>query len=70
MTDDDQDVMAFVREDSANRLLVMLNANEDPAKVSVPIDGEWRKVFGPASGTLQDCVLPGISGAVYLQSKP
>ena len=67
---DEQDVMAFVREDDANRLLVILNANDDPAKISVPVDGEWRQIFGASSGPPQDCVLSGISGAVYLHSKP
>ncbi len=70
LTDDEQDVMAFVREDDANRLLVILNANDDPAKISVPVDGEWRQIFGASSGPPQDCVLSGISGAVYLHSKP
>ena len=70
LTDDEQDVMAFVREDGANQLLVILNASDNPAEVSVPIDGEWRQVFGASSGAPRDCVLPGISGVVYLHSKP
>ena len=70
LTDDEQDVMAFVREDDANRLLVILNARDEAANLSVPVDGEWERVFGTASGTPQDCTVQGISGAVYLQSKP
>ena len=62
--------MAFVREDDANRLLVILNARDEAANLSVPVDGEWERVFGTASGTPQDCTVQGISGAVYLQSKP
>ena len=42
--------MAFVREDDANRLLVILNATDEPAKISVPVDGEWRQIFGVSSG--------------------
>ena len=70
LTDDEQDVMAFAREDDANRLLVILNARDEAANLSVPVDGEWERVFGTASGTPQDCTVQGISGAVYLQSKP
>ena len=67
LTDDEQDVMAFVREDDANRLLVILNANDIRPRSRCPSMANGVSLRLAAAS--QDCVLLE-SGAVYLHSKP
>ena len=81
LTDDEQDVMAFVREDDSEEVLVILNAGEEEARISLPVSMEgWTPVFGgtdtpgfpevePAHDTLPDATVPGISGRAWTRSK-
>ncbi|MCP4835629.1 MAG: DUF3459 domain-containing protein [Phycisphaera sp.] len=81
LTDDEQDVMAFVREDDSEEVLVVLNAGEDEARISLPVSTEgWKPVFGgtdtpgfpevdPGNDALPDVTVPGISGRAWTRSK-
>ena len=81
LTDDDQDVMAFVRENENEEVLVVMNAGENIATISLPIAGDgWSPVFGgqgtpgfPNVETSGDdppnVTIPGISARVWVRSK-
>ena len=81
LTDDDQDVMAFVREDGDEEVLVVMNAGENPASITLPISGDgWTAVFGgretpgfPGVETAQDdppvISVPGTSARIWVRSK-
>ena len=81
LTDDDQDVMAFVREDEDEEVLVVMNAGENPASITLPISGDgWTAVFGgretpgfPGVETAQDdppvISVPGTSARIWVRSK-
>ncbi len=81
LTDDDQDVMAFVRENEGEEVLVVINAGSEPATITIPFSmEEWSCAFG-GDGTsgLQEpgeptevpttMSLPGIMGRVWTRSK-
>jgi len=72
LTDDAQDVLAFVREDERELVLVALNASSRVARVALPaLDGTWRCVYGDdrrrASGGRVR--IPAIDGRVWVKTK-
>ena len=73
--------MAFVRENENEEVLVVMNASENIATISLPIAGDgWSPVFGgqgtpgfPNVETSGDdppnVTIPGISARVWVRSK-
>ncbi len=81
LTDDAQDVMAFVRADDAEEILVVLNAADAKATVTLPVEGEgWTPIFGGTTaagfpgvdGTEDDfptVEVPGLSGRAWVRPR-
>ena len=81
LVSDDQDTWAFLREDSDEAVLVVLNASDEPARMGLDlgIDG-WTPVFGdpgtphfpgeePEAGTPSSFLVPGISGRAWVRAR-
>ena len=81
LTDDDQDVMAFVRETENEEVLVVMNAAENPASLSLPIsEGGWTPIFGgdgtpgfpgveSAGDDPPNVTVPGVSARIWVRAK-
>ena len=67
-TDDRADVWCFKRSDDRETLLVMLNAAETDAPMTLP-EGRWVPLF-PVEGEAPDprnVTVPGLSGRVWIE---
>ena len=70
LTDDDQNVMAFIRENDAEEIVVVLNASDRDATVTLPLDGTgWTRAFGDTDTTPPTVTIPAIAGAVWVRAK-
>jgi len=79
--DDAQDVLAFVRENDEEEILVALNASDRNAGVAIPVDGDgWTPTFctpgGPdlssavVTGEAPDrCTVPARGGRIWIRTK-
>lgn len=70
LTDDEQDVMAFIREDDAEEVLVVLNASDREATVTLPVDPSgWTEAFGAGEEPLPNASIPATDGRVWVRVK-
>lgn len=67
VTNDQQDLFVFVREDAGERVLVALNASTHHARFELPAGG-WKAVYGRhrRAGEAQ---VPGVNGLVLVQPR-
>jgi cyclomaltodextrinase len=72
LVDDAQDVLAYVREDERELVLVALNASSHEAQVELSVtDGSWRAIHGDddwrtSEGSVR---IPAIEGRVWVKKK-
>ena len=81
LVDDEQDVMAFIRADETEEVLVVLNASLNPARITLPVSHKgWTPVFGtlgvpgfPGVAAVDDAppavTIPGLSGRVWTRTR-
>ncbi|MBM4113244.1 MAG: DUF3459 domain-containing protein [Phycisphaerae bacterium] len=76
VTDDEQDLWVFLRDDDREQVLVALNASDRAAAVTLPAElgTGWRAVFGEAEGPEGDpswprVEIPPTTGRVWAKSK-
>ncbi len=70
LTDDEQNVMAFIRENDTEEIAVVLNASDRDATVTLPLDGTgWTRAFGDTDTTPPTVTIPAIGGAVWVRAK-
>ena len=70
LTDDELDVMAFIRENDEEEILVVLNASPDEATVTVPVDGDgWTTAFGDSGEGFPTVTVGGLQGVVWIRGK-
>ena len=69
-TDDERNTWAFMREDSEEHVLVVLNASDQDVTIDLPELGEgWSPVFGDGEEVPPTVVIPALNGRVWARSK-
>ncbi len=73
LTDDEADLIVFLREDEDSQVLVALNAAEKTARFELPDGKDWKLVFGAAkassAGGGSRAKVPAISGLVWVRPR-
>lgn len=69
-TDDERNTWAFMRENSEEHVLVVLNASDQDVTIDLPELGEgWSPVFGDGEDVPPTVVIPALNGRVWARSK-